>query len=155
MKRLEDILAGHRIWLYIVEPMEESFPITEKEFVVEHIDKNWVDVRSVETEMCETRVINKFDYGVSAHSGNRIYIWLSEKNLKRAYEIVKQYYTDKLVKATNEVSKLSSVFSNMEGWEDIFNPKNGRNASGTYSEHYEDMTIIRDLDDNIVKVVTE
>lgn len=110
------------IWLYIAEPMGECFPIVEKEYKIAPpgFDGNWTHVKSVDSGKIEARIINRFDTGVSAHSGNKIYIWLSEKNLKRAFEIVKDYHMDKLVKATNEVSKLCTIFDHMEGWIDFF-----------------------------------
>lgn len=119
---LNQVKPGASIWLYVVEPMEECFPIAEKEYVLteKYLGGNgtWFKVKSVASEKEENRVINNFDYGVSAHSGNKIYIWLSEKDFRRAFEIVKQYYMGKLVKATNEVSRLATIFANMEGWID-------------------------------------
>lgn len=125
MKKLNQINPGESIWLYIVEYTEECFPIVEKEYVL--VDKflggngTWFKVRSVDFGKEENRVINNFDYGVSAHSIGKIYIWLSEKNLRRAFDITKEYFMNKLTKATREVSRLCGIFSNMEGWIDIFN----------------------------------
>lgn len=125
MKNLNQINPGESIWLYIVEYTEECFPIVEKEYVL--VDKflggngTWFKVRLVDFGKEENRVINNFNLGVSAHSSGKIYIWLSEKDFRRAFEIVKQYYMEKLVKATNEVSRLATIFANMEGWIDIFN----------------------------------
>lgn len=119
---LNQVKPGASIWLYVAEPMEECFPIVEKEYVLtaKYLGGNgtWFKVKSVDSEKEENRVINNFDYGVSAHSGNKIYIWLSEKDFRRAFEIIKQYYMEKLVKATNEVSRLATIFANMEGWID-------------------------------------
>ena len=117
---LNQVKPGASIWLYVAEPMEECFPIMEKEYIMTEDQPagNWARVIDVVKNKREERVINNFDYGVSAHSGNKIYIWLSEKNFKRAFEIVKQYYMEKLVKATNDVSRLATIFANMEGWID-------------------------------------
>lgn len=117
---LNQVKPGASIWLYVAEPMEECFPIMEKEYIMTEDQPagNWARVIDVVKNKREERVINNFDYGVSAHSGNKIYIWLSEKDFRRAFEIVKQYYMEKLVKATNEVSRLATIFANMEGWID-------------------------------------
>ena len=124
MKNLNQVKPGESIWLYIIEYTEECFPIVEKEYVLtdKYLGGNgtWVKVKSVDSEKEENRVINNFDHGVSAHSCGKIYIWLSEKNLRKAFNITKEYFMEKLVKATNEVSRLSTIFGNMEGWIDIF-----------------------------------
>lgn len=124
MKNLNQIKPGESIWLYIWEPMEEHCPVIAKEYILTDRklggNGNWVRVKSIVTDKEEDRVINNFDYGVSAHSGNKIYIWLSEFNEKKSFEILKRYYMEKLVKATNDVSRLATIFDHMEGWIDIF-----------------------------------
>lgn len=121
MKNLNQIKPGESIWLYIVEYTEECFPIVEKEFVLDLRPMgNRVRVTDVDKGKAENRIINNFDFGVSAHSNGKIYIWLSEKNFRKAFDITKEYFMEKLIKFTREVSRLCGIFSNMEGWIDIF-----------------------------------
>ena len=121
MKNLNQIKPGESIWLYIVEYTEECFPIVEKEYVLDLRPMgNRVRVTDVDKGKAENRIINNFDFGVSAHSSGKIYIWLSEKNFRKAFDITKKYFMEKLTKSTREVSRLCGIFSNMEGWIDIF-----------------------------------
>ena len=119
---LHSLEPGQSIWLYIIEYTEECFPIVEKEYkvVAPVTDEKWVYLESVDSEKREERAINFFDHDVSAHSCDKIYIWLSEKNFRKAFNITKEYFMEKLVKSTREVSRLCGIFSNMEGWIDIF-----------------------------------
>lgn len=119
MKRVFDLNPGDELWLYIWEPMEECFPVLEKRFVINCPVANLTEFYLVNENGKEERhVIKVLDSGVNASVKGKYYIWMTERNLKKAYELIRDYFMKRLCKATDEIQTLTKIFSNMEGWAD-------------------------------------
>ena len=68
----------------------------------------------------ERHVIKLLDCGVNAHVKGKYYIWMTERNLKRAFGLIRDYFMVRLCEATDEIKTLTQVFANLEGWDDIY-----------------------------------
>lgn len=112
-----DIEKGDNIYLYHLD-FSGTPTVTCEKFVVEF----WwggglLDIISDVTQRKHTRSIKNLDEGISAVGKEGVYIWLSSPDEKKAYEITKKYYCDKLVKVSKEANRLTKIFKNMGEWE--------------------------------------
>lgn len=128
MKRAIELQPGDKLWMYVWEPMEPCFPVRSKQFTITRpsTDLNTFYLRNdfdKESAKEERHVIKVLDVGINAHVKGNYYIWMTEPSLTRAYEIIRDYFMERLCKATDEIKTLTQVFANLEGWNDCYRSK--------------------------------
>lgn len=123
MKKAIDLVPGDSLWLYTIDPNEPAFPIKEERFVITMSPSVGLTRFYLENEKGEksARTIKALDCGINAQVKGRLYIWLTEKSLKKAFDIVKDCYMRRLALLKQESKILVEVFNNMSGWDHFFN----------------------------------
>lgn len=116
---IRDLHQGDIIYSVVISPMEENFPIVMTPYIVDRVNlrNSFAMVMNMVTNTWEDKSLRNFDYGITAQSQNRVYIWLSDRDSHKAYRIVKEYYDERLQKLLKETKKLETIFANMEARE--------------------------------------
>lgn len=133
MKRVFELIPGDKLWMYAWEPMEPCCPVLEKSFTISQPVVNLNEFYLIDKKGKESRhVIKVLDSGVNAHVKGKYYIWMTEQNLPRAYELIRDYFMERLCDTTEDLKKLTQVFANLEGWDDCYK------AREKFEEEYSD-----------------